>query len=528
MASDRTRNPTSLEQDANDLYENAPCGYLSTVADGTIVRVNGTFLRWTGYDSDQLVGRRRFQELLTSGGRIYYETHLAPLLQMQGAVNEIAVEIACPGGRVLPVLMNSVMRPQDDSQPAVIRITIFDASDRRRYEQELLHLREKAELSEQRVRILQTAAAGLASAITVSDVGRVLTEATGRCVKATSSTIWLIDAKSGELTSGSGSSGPMDQTVRVAFDTGALATGTPADRVGQVAAPLVAGDQTTGVVHIVIAPGATLNEQQAALLEALGRQAGPALARAQLFEREQSVAHTLQAALLAGEPPADPRITIASVYRPAETSLDVGGDWFDAFMLDQDRLVMVVGDVAGRGLDAATAMGQLRSAIRAVAAFDDGPTYVLDRLNRFIENVAAAPMATVAYAEIDLAGGPVRYACAGHPPPAVLRTQGSAELLWDGRSAPLGSHLTPGSRTEGETRIHPGDTLVLFTDGLFLRRSEIIDQGLDRLIAELHRHRAQPLPLLVERLTTSLLADNPTHDDVCLLCVRLEQPATTP
>ena len=91
---------------AEDLYENAPCGYLSASPDGTIVRVNATFLGWTGYTREALVGTRRFQDLLSPGGRIYHETHYAPLLRMQGSVREIAVDIVAADGRRLPVLVN--------------------------------------------------------------------------------------------------------------------------------------------------------------------------------------------------------------------------------------------------------------------------------------------------------------------------------------------------------------------------------------------------------------------------------------
>ena len=99
--------PGPPDESAEDLYENAPCGYLSTDPDGLIVRVNATFLRWTGHRREELVGRRRFAELLTGGGRIYHETHYAPLLRMQGSVREIALDIVRADGTRLPVLVNS-------------------------------------------------------------------------------------------------------------------------------------------------------------------------------------------------------------------------------------------------------------------------------------------------------------------------------------------------------------------------------------------------------------------------------------
>ncbi len=106
------------EDTAEDLFENAPCGYLSTLPDGTIVRVNRTFEAWTGLRREELVGARRFQDLLSPGGRIYHETHYAPLLRMQGSVREIAVEIVRADGTRLPALINSVLHSDERGPPA--------------------------------------------------------------------------------------------------------------------------------------------------------------------------------------------------------------------------------------------------------------------------------------------------------------------------------------------------------------------------------------------------------------------------
>ncbi|MFY9820316.1 MAG: ATP-binding protein [Thermoanaerobaculia bacterium] len=138
-----------IEESAEDLYEHAPCGYLSTLPGGLIVRVNETFLTWTGFQRQDLVGRRRFQELLTAGGRIYHETHYAPLLQMQGTVREIAVDIVCADGRRLPALINSVLRKDAAGKPALARTTVFNATDRKEYERELLRERQRAEQAAQ-------------------------------------------------------------------------------------------------------------------------------------------------------------------------------------------------------------------------------------------------------------------------------------------------------------------------------------------------------------------------------------------
>jgi signal transduction histidine kinase len=134
-----------LEESAEELYEHAPCGYLSTLPDGTIVRVNHTFVEWTGASRDALLAGTRFQTLLTIGSRIYYETHYAPLLRMQGFVSEIALDVVRGDQRTLPVLVNARQKCDRDGTPLVNRITLFDATDRRRYERELLLARRKAE-----------------------------------------------------------------------------------------------------------------------------------------------------------------------------------------------------------------------------------------------------------------------------------------------------------------------------------------------------------------------------------------------
>jgi PAS domain S-box-containing protein len=134
-----------LEESAEDLYEHAPCGYLSTLPDGTIVRVNNTFVEWIGTSRDVLLAGTKFQTLLTIGSRIYYETHYAPLLQMQGFASEIALEVVRRDGRIVPVLVNSRQKREPDGTPLFNRITLFDSTDRRRYERELLLARRKAE-----------------------------------------------------------------------------------------------------------------------------------------------------------------------------------------------------------------------------------------------------------------------------------------------------------------------------------------------------------------------------------------------
>jgi PAS domain S-box-containing protein len=144
----------ALIETTEELYESAPCGYLSTLPDGTIVRANQTFLAWIGMERQDLIGHKCFADLLSVGGRIFYETHFAPLLQMQGFINEIAFDLTCADGRPLPVLANTVQKRDAAGRPVVNRITVFNASDRRKYERELLLARQKAEQATQELRRL--------------------------------------------------------------------------------------------------------------------------------------------------------------------------------------------------------------------------------------------------------------------------------------------------------------------------------------------------------------------------------------
>lgn len=143
----------ALDADSNvgletawELFEAAPCGYLFTRPDGTIIKVNQTFLDWTGYEREELVPPQRFQDLFTRPAAIFYETHFAPLLRMQGYVKEVAVDLRCKSGETLPVLINSAIQTDEQGDPAVIRTTVFDARERRRYERELLAATRQAEL----------------------------------------------------------------------------------------------------------------------------------------------------------------------------------------------------------------------------------------------------------------------------------------------------------------------------------------------------------------------------------------------
>jgi serine/threonine-protein kinase RsbW len=215
---------------------------------------------------------------------------------------------------------------------------------------------------------------------------------------------------------------------------------------------------------------------------------------------------------------------VAAHYQPGVQTLEVGGDWYDTFLIADDRIGMVVGDVVGRGIVAATAMGQLRSAIRALAGADLGPARLIEQLDPFVRQIPAARNATVAYAELALDSGHLSYACAGHLPPLLVEAEREPRFLWEGRSAPLGAYLDVTARSEAEVTLPPQARLLLYTDGLVERRTRSIDRGLECLVEEFGRRRSVPLPTLVSELPEALLDPDHNDDDVCLLAVSFVGP----
>jgi len=160
------------EENIEDLYEHAPCGYLSLSPDGLIVKVNHTFCQWTGFDASNILATR-FGNLLHIGSRIYLETHLAPLLRLQGYANEVALDLILKNGDRLPVLINAAERRDEHNQPLTTRLMIFNATDRRRYERELVDARTAADTAN---KALQDLNATLESRIAEAVASRLKTE----------------------------------------------------------------------------------------------------------------------------------------------------------------------------------------------------------------------------------------------------------------------------------------------------------------------------------------------------------------
>ncbi|MFD7079692.1 PP2C family protein-serine/threonine phosphatase [Streptomyces sp. NPDC059918] len=236
--------------------------------------------------------------------------------------------------------------------------------------------------------------------------------------------------------------------------------------------------------------------------------------------REREVALALQNAMLpVTRPTGDTRIAVR--YRPAAGSLNVCGDWYDLVDLPGDRIAVAVGDVVGHGLAAAGVMGQLRSALSATSRVAGGPAEALEVLGLYARSVEGAENTTVVETCIDWDGRTITYSSAGHLPPALLRRDGTVELLDQATDPPLGARPEHLPRPQATTGFVEGDTLVLYTDGLVERRREDIDTSLERLAAALVRHRGDDPERIADALLVDLLPVGGATDDTALIVVRL-------
>ncbi|MFK0125772.1 PP2C family protein-serine/threonine phosphatase [Streptomyces nigra] len=393
-----------LEDSAEDLYEGAPCGYLSTLMDGTIAKINATLLNWLGRSRQDVVGRLRFTDLLTVGGKLYHETHFAPLLRMQGDISGIALELKQADGGRMPVLVSSVVKHGTTGEPLLIRITVFDARDRRAYEEELLRRQRAA-----------------------------------------------------------------DEARRQA----------EADRA-----------------------------------------------------RLQDAMTVLQQSLLPDILPDVPGAQTAAHYHTASPDR-LGGDFYDVFPLDSkrgERFGFFLGDVCGKGPQAAALTSLTRYTLRAAALHDPDPVSALTTLNKVLHERYAGSgdprycTAVFGTIEPDPASRRliVHLASGGHPPALVLRADGTATYLPTPGGLLVGV-LPTAPFTAAATTLGPGDTLLLYTDGITEARTGVDRTSLygdEALLAFAATQAGRPPHAVIEALGDLLAGfGDGLDDDTALLAI---------
>jgi GAF domain-containing protein len=285
------------------------------------------------------------------------------------------------------------------------------------------------------------------------------------------------------------------------------------------ALPLHSGGRRLGVLTLAFPRRRPFDDGPGQLaLTALGSAIADALSRAIRHDSDHELVELVQGSLLAGSLPECPGVRLGARYMPAETQYGIGGDWYDAVPLPGGRILVVVGDVAGRGLTAAITMGQMRSAARALAP-THGPAALLEALDRFAGRTLEGSLATAAAAIIDPADRTIRYCLAGHPPLLLRGPDGTVVTLAAARRPLLG--LDTGARPEQVISFASGSILVLFTDGLVERRGEIFDAGLSRLATALRSAAETDPASLCETLVEQSLPPSGRSDDTAILCAFL-------
>jgi GAF domain-containing protein len=242
--------------------------------------------------------------------------------------------------------------------------------------------------------------------------------------------------------------------------------------------------------------------------------AAPVLQRAARHELEHDIADRMQRALLAVPRLELPEIRWSTRYRTGTTGI-AGGDWYDVVRRGGDEVAFFIGDIVGRGVAAASAMGQLRSAARALCLRCEDPGELLTALDEYATTTGAGLYSTLAMVVVDTSSGEVRYAAAGHPPPLLRHPDGTTSVLDGGRSSLLGAH---GERSTATAKLSRGGVVVLYTDGLVERRGEPLSTGVERALQVLAEEgRSGDRRRLSQRLVERLVRGRDGDDDVAVL-----------
>ncbi|WP_250031179.1 SpoIIE family protein phosphatase [Paractinoplanes maris] len=292
-----------------------------------------------------------------------------------------------------------------------------------------------------------------------------------------------------------------------------------ADEPGRAGIALEHPDGTM-VLSLELREKRPFTEQDRTLLALLAGHLGQGLHRIHQIDEQRETALALQRAILG---PAQLPVGFAVRYAPATRPLKVGGDWYDTVTLTDGRIGIVVGDCVGHGLEAATVMGQLRSACRALLLQNTDPAQTLTALDRFAAQLPGAMCATVFCGVLDPATGDLTYASAGHPPAVVARPDGATDLLDQGRSRPLGVRAAA-DRPEAHYTVPVRATLLLYTDGLVERRRQSLTVGIDRVVAAVQQGRGASLEELATDVMDSMEPATGYDDDVALLLYRQPGP----
>ncbi len=283
--------------------------------------------------------------------------------------------------------------------------------------------------------------------------------------------------------------------------------------------PLTANGEVIGVMTFIDGPGRFFEADDVSLATEVASRAGVALSNATRFQREHVVAEVLQRAVLPDFLPEVGGLVLDAEYRAGVAGTYAGGDWYDVFELGDDTVFFSVGDVMGKGAPAAALMGQVRSAIRAYAVSGLSPTEVLSSLDGFFDALIEDRVVTAVVGTITISTGRVVLSNAGHPPPLVVRADGTATFCPMQRSLLIAAGLNGAPRPRDELVLERGDSIVMYSDGLIERRGEIITDGMERLARTATDIARSGWPDRPAATFASMLSADERTDDLVVLCL---------
>jgi PAS domain S-box-containing protein len=282
--------------------------------------------------------------------------------------------------------------------------------------------------------------------------------------------------------------------------------------------PLFSAGKVVGTLNATMCgSGRSFFASDVPFFEELGRRIAPAIGNATAYERERRVARTFQEAALVPSLPEIPGLTFEAMYQAAMLEATVGGDWYDAFRLPDGRVVFSIGDVAGKGLQAAVAMASVRQSIRTAALINPEPVAVLNAVDRIVRAIGQAPFVTAFVGVLDPVSFEFTFASAGHPPALLRDADGTITSLAEG-DLPLG--LRGAAEDDARTiEIAPGSVLLCYTDGLTeFDRDPIAGERL------VHDAFARANGDVAREIYDSIAQGRPAHDDVAILAVAFHEP----
>jgi PAS domain S-box-containing protein len=498
-------------------FEAAPIGKTLLDAKRRLVRANPAFGRMLGCDHDALSGtaidklchpedRERLSTVLD-------EATSVPDADPSGTVDR-DLRLLAADRRGLWVAPTASLIERSEFAGQLLLVQWVDVSARRRSEQTRAELiiehaaRAHAEEQTERLMKLQR----LVEALDLPTLDDLLSELARRLVS-------MFDADAAEVQLDDGGDGqPMVRSTLSHLRRAGLAQSAD-ERWEQT--PLTADGSLIGALRVAPQPDRFFAATDRTLLREAADQVVLLVRRIQLHEQEHRIAVELQRGLLPARLPELAGVAIAAHSEAAGLRIEVGGDWYDAFVLPEGRLGLVIGDVTGSGIRAASMMGQLRSVTRAFALDEAdalSPAEVLARLHRYHQSAGFEQLFTVLYLILDPIRGTANWANAGHPPPLLRSSGDEVRPLYGSQSL---MSLKDAEYDDQSAEIGEGDTLILYTDGLVERRDEPIDAGVARLEDAITGGPQDP-DALCAHLIKSVRPPNSQHDDdVTALVVRI-------